>query len=229
VFASDAALLNASKYLGHHGSLWKETIRTVRPESPSSTPAVHFGTILSGSKIIADKTVRDALRSTWTQAIGLEMEGGGAAAAAHEHPSRPSLILVKGVCDLATARKNDKWQAYAADAAGRYAISLLIHQGSIAHERPTRQDYQGSSSDFDTLGIEPMQLRLMLTDAYNLNGLKNISHDLRVEWEEFPDRSTLSGAARDLIDTMRRQRRLKDLLGYLRSNNPNLFDAGPSE
>lgn len=221
VYPSDAELLRAAKYFDD--TSWKATILRSRPVDDGNEPKVHFGTVLSGSKVVADKSVADSLTNVWNQAVGLEMEGGGAAAAAHEHPAGPSIMLVKGVCDRANARKNDKWQEYAADVAARYAISLLIHRGSTSLSSPPTRPHIRPGDDFDRLGIEPIQLRAMLTDSFALEGLRVLCNDLRVEWEDLPQRATRTGAALDIINEFKRRRALSELLNYIKSQHPGLF------
>jgi nucleoside phosphorylase len=82
---------------------------------------VHHGLMLSGEKVIDGQTFRDALLQHYPMAIGGEMEGSGAYAAAERH--RTQILLVKGICDWADGHKNDRAQAFAADA----AVSLAEH------------------------------------------------------------------------------------------------------
>ena len=58
-----------------------------------------------------------ALKNVWNRAVGIEMEAAGVCAALYQMPDAPSFVMIKGICDFADAKKDDKWQAYAADAA----------------------------------------------------------------------------------------------------------------
>lgn len=201
VFQGDPELLNTAKYFTDGN--WPTTILTAKPSGATTPPKVHFGSVLTGSKVIADEAMVASLRATWTQAIGIEMEGGGVAAAVHQHYLRPSMLIVKGVCDRATNTKNDKWQAYAADAAGRYTISLLIAQGSprlstspaksSTHPKAPRRD------PWSKFGLTVQLVRTGLTEAFDTKSLRLLAQDVGVEWEELENRSTRSGAAYDLI------------------------------
>jgi nucleoside phosphorylase len=82
---------------------------------------VHQGLVLSGEKVIDRGTFRDALLQHYRTAIGGEMEGSGAYAAAERHSTQ--ILLIKGICDWADGHKNDRAQAFAADA----AVSLAEH------------------------------------------------------------------------------------------------------
>ncbi|WP_285640919.1 hypothetical protein [Lentzea sp. NBRC 102530] len=223
VFPVDPELLRLAKHF--QSDDWGETVLVKRPGGSASKPRVHFGTILTGSKVVADSDVVDSLRSVWTQAIGLEMEGGGAAAAAHQHKNRTSILVVKGVCDRANSAKNDKWQGYAADAAARYAISLLIEQGSTTLGKSVRHapNSVSGSDSFEIFGLAEGQVRVALSGAFSINGLMNLCQDLGIEWEELEGRGTVSGAARELIKDCRRQRKLKELLEAVEATRPGLF------
>ncbi|WP_158676359.1 NACHT domain-containing protein, partial [Tessaracoccus sp. OH4464_COT-324] len=62
-------------------------------------PTVHFGTVLSGAKLVDNKEYRDRLRELHTTVIGGEMEGVGVLAACAHEPV--AAIVVKSVCDFA--------------------------------------------------------------------------------------------------------------------------------
>jgi nucleoside phosphorylase len=101
---------------------WVPQIGAARPGS-AGEPAVHFGTVLSGEKVIADAAVLDGLRAEWPKAVGVEMESFGVALAAYRFGGR--FLMVKGVSDLADAGKDDRWREYAAEAAARFAVAVL--------------------------------------------------------------------------------------------------------
>lgn len=221
-FPSDADLVRAARNFTDPS--WASTIVTPRPDADGSDPQVHVGTVLSGSKIVADLTMVDALQSVWTQAVGLEMEGGGSAAAAHEHATHPSFILIKGVCDRATAEKNDDWQEYAADAAGRYAISLIINRGGdVGLKTPGAAPVVQRADALAQLGLTRAELLAMLTTGLNVFALQQLCFELDLEWEDLPGRTTKSGAAMDIISAFTRRKELTRLLGYLKEKHSTLF------
>lgn len=174
------------------------------------------------------------LRKMWTQAVGLEMEASGAAAVTHEHPTRPSFILIKGVCDYADASKNDDWQSYAADAAGRYTISLLINRGSSSalHRTPSPRDVTLSPATTILtdpkiqIGLTSPQLLAILTDGFDLSELELMCFELNVEWEEIRGRETRSGAAMSIIRFFQKRAGLPQLLTYIKDKRPGFFDEG---
>jgi nucleoside phosphorylase len=65
---------------------------------------VQFGTMLSGEKLVDNKTFRDSLAAIAPEAIGGEMEAAGLCAAAER--GRVPWVIVKAVCDFADGNKN---------------------------------------------------------------------------------------------------------------------------
>jgi len=74
--------------------------------------AVHVGQMLSGPVLVNNKAFRDGLVGRFPSAIGGEMEGTGAYAAAARN--RVPTLLLKGICDWADDLKDDRAQAFAA-------------------------------------------------------------------------------------------------------------------
>jgi nucleoside phosphorylase len=230
-WASDATLVRAAR--AYQDRSWAETILTSRPDGSTDLPKAHLGTVLSASKIVADENMVTSLRNVWSQAVGLEMEASGVAAVTHEHPAQPSFILIKGVCDYADASKNDQWQSYAADAAGRYAISLLINRGSSSdfHTVPPPTEVASSATTLTLadphikIGMTPQELKVILTTSFSLRELEELCFDLGQEWEEVPDRDTRTGATMSIIKIFQRRTKLKILLDHIKKQRPDLFRA----
>ncbi|KAL7955687.1 nucleoside phosphorylase domain-containing protein [Trichoderma compactum] len=80
-------------------------------------PAIHYGIIASGNRVIENAQVRDAISKKY-DAICFEMEAAGVM------DNIPCLVI-RGICDYADSHKNDVWQKYAAAAAAAYAKLLL--------------------------------------------------------------------------------------------------------
>ena len=98
-----------------------------RPDGSSGRviPKVHFGTVASGEKVVADTFTIPELQGAWVKLIGVEMESFGTALAAYQAESAPAMFMVKGICDWADPTKNDEWQAYAADVSAAYVTNFL--------------------------------------------------------------------------------------------------------
>jgi nucleoside phosphorylase len=79
------------------------------------------GAMLSGEKLVNNLEFRDRLKEKFPGAIGGDMEGIGAYAAANRRSTE--IILIKGICDWADGQKNDVAQPFA----GHAAVSLASH------------------------------------------------------------------------------------------------------
>ena len=95
----------------------------------SCPPEIHFGSILSGSKLIDNKEYQTALLRSAPDAIGGEMEGVGLYKAANRH--RVHWLLVKGISDWGDGRKGENKSANQKLAAGNAASFVLF---VIGHE-----------------------------------------------------------------------------------------------
>lgn len=97
----------------------KESGLVLRPPrtSDEDNPAIHYGLIASGSTLMKDANIRDALAEEH-DILCFEMEAAGLM------NSFPCLVI-RGICDYADSHKNDEWQGYAAMAAAAYAKDLL--------------------------------------------------------------------------------------------------------
>jgi nucleoside phosphorylase len=82
-------------------------------------PIVHYGTMLSGSKVIRATDFRDQLKEKYGDPVALEMEAAGVMT------SLP-VAVVRGISDSADSLKNDEWHARAAAVAAGYAKEMLL-------------------------------------------------------------------------------------------------------
>jgi nucleoside phosphorylase len=92
-----------------HGRTWQ------LQRADGSLVAFHIGRMLSGAKLVNNRNFRDELTRRFPMAIGGEMEGLGAYAAAFR--DHVPVLLAKGICDWADGTKNDLAQPFAAMAA----------------------------------------------------------------------------------------------------------------
>lgn len=106
---------------------WQDLITVERPDDRA--PKRHMGTIITGDKVIAVDDVLAKYISMWPKLIGVEMEAGGAAVAAFQTSNAPGFFMIRGVSDLANAKKSSSrvkgWRPYACDVAAAYTIALL--------------------------------------------------------------------------------------------------------
>ncbi|MGI5236863.1 hypothetical protein [Dactylosporangium sp. CA-139066] len=108
--------------------------RSVQPAEWAPPAAVHFGTVLSGEKVVADADVLAGFRRDWPKAVAVEMESFGVALAAYRFGGR--FLMVKGVSDLADEAKDDRGRAGAAEAAARFAAAVLRRLTVAAPAQP---------------------------------------------------------------------------------------------
>lgn len=118
---ADPRLLDAAQNMTQ--SEWRAEITIARPGD--GQPRRLVGPVATGDKVVARKALLNKLRADWPKLIGIEMEAGGAAAAAFHSAQKPGFFMVRGVSDLADAHKNDDWREYACDVAAAYTIALL--------------------------------------------------------------------------------------------------------
>lgn len=116
VFEPRGGRVPASPHLLHLFMAGQYSLANVWSGEP---PKIHFGLILSGSKVVDHLGYRDELRGFACDAIGGEMEGIGLYHAASER--KVHWILVKAICDWADGNKhvdkNDRQQLAAGNAA----------------------------------------------------------------------------------------------------------------
>jgi nucleoside phosphorylase len=87
---------------------------------------IHFGQILSSSRLIDHKETRDELLPYFPEAIGGEMEGHALGDVCLR--KKVDWILVKAICDWADGNKGenkDNYQRQAADNAARFVHSVI--------------------------------------------------------------------------------------------------------
>lgn len=121
MFHADAALLNNVLALPD----WDGVVPLQRPDGTSTVSRVHTGVIASGEKVIASRAIRDDISSGHRKIRAIEMEGYGFGSAIAQCVHRVHHLVIRAISDDGTRRKNDRWHAYAAAAASRYAKHLL--------------------------------------------------------------------------------------------------------
>jgi nucleoside phosphorylase len=85
--------------------------------SDQNNPAVHYGIVASGNKLMKDALLRDKFARE-NDVLCFEMEAAGLM---NHFPC----LVIRGICDYSDSHKNKVWQGYAAMAASAYARDLL--------------------------------------------------------------------------------------------------------
>ena len=91
--------------------------RRDRDNEKELDPAIHYGVIASGNKLMKDALVRDKLLGE-RDVLCFEMEAAGLM---NHFPC----LVVRGICDYSDSHKNKEWQGFAAMVAAAYAKDLL--------------------------------------------------------------------------------------------------------
>ena len=88
---------------------------------------VHYGTLASGTAVVANKLVlQKQVMTGFKDTRGVEMESYGVAyAASHAPEPKPRIIIAKSVCDYADERKDDTFQKFAAYTSCGFIKDLL--------------------------------------------------------------------------------------------------------
>ncbi|KAM0520559.1 hypothetical protein ACHAPE_002954 [Trichoderma viride] len=91
----------------------------IQQRSPRTTtlPAIHYGVIASGNRVIKDATLRNQLAQEHGM-LCFEMEAAGMM-------NTLDCLVIRGISDYCDGQKNDSWQKYAAATAAAYAKLLL--------------------------------------------------------------------------------------------------------
>ena len=98
---------------------------------------VHVGPIASGSAVVTSSRIVSKVQAVWRKLIGVEMEVYAMYRAAHEAlPKPPLFVAIKGVCDYANPKKNDKWQEFAAYTSASFFYKALSGSlGAVVAQR----------------------------------------------------------------------------------------------
>jgi hypothetical protein len=96
-----------------------------RQDRNNKLPAIHYGTIASGNRVMKDAVERDKVSQDLGGVLCFEMEAAGLM---NNFPC----LVIRGISDYSDSHKNDGWQRYAAATAAAFARELLNH---LAHTR----------------------------------------------------------------------------------------------
>jgi nucleoside phosphorylase len=96
------------------------------PPTPENQFQVHFGSILSGDKVVASKSSVEQFLGLREDVLGTEMEGAGVAFASAK--SEIPWLMIRGIADYADENKREdakRWTEVACDSAARFLRALL--------------------------------------------------------------------------------------------------------
>jgi nucleoside phosphorylase len=209
VYRNDPIFLHKAKqYKTEH---WKDDILLQPPATAPKKfkPAVHFGVVMSGNKVIASRDAGKSLLSFWRRALAVEMEGAGVGAAVYRHNREIPFTLVKGISDRADSKKNDGWRKYAAAASASYALNLLIDEFGTS-DMPQMAAAIDSQAVPNT-SLSRYDFRVLLASSYSMGELKTLCFDLDIDWDEL-EGATKTEKIVSLYSYCQRKGKVKDLV-----------------
>ncbi len=213
-YPTDSLLLDRALHI-HHGSAWRARLLD-RPDGiPGSPkfPAVHFGPIASGEKVVASASEAKRLIELHPKMCAVEMEAGGVATAAFAAARRVGFFVVRALCDFADARKDDSWQAFAADAAASF-LKELIASRPVSPSEGTWQQPQlevhpaPPAHDPDWLRKEFFP---KLCKSLSMEDLKDYCFILHIDIDNVPG-ETKRAKIRELLLRAERRGRIQEII-----------------
>lgn len=184
---------------------WLQRLSSV----PSSIPSVHVGPIAAGEKVIASTKaeVFQFLRSNYSDAIAVEMEGFGFLDAIQAN-QQVSALVIRGISDLIDDKSQadgEGCQNLAAQHASAFAFEILakyIPEISLREKKSIlgNNDYQPENL-FPHEIIGPLNdFSLTQNEGINndLNGLLSPRDVVRQDWGTAPDVSTFFGRSSEI-------------------------------
>ncbi len=128
------------------------------------TPAVHFGLVLTGEKLVDNLAFRRQLCALESDAIGGEMEGAGLYAACQD--KKVDWILVKAICDWADGDKETDRQLRQ-QLAARNAATLVLHVLQRVSLKRAPAAHVPSGPDDGTTGIAQTGSGTVVVGSHN--------------------------------------------------------------
>jgi nucleoside phosphorylase len=164
---------------------WHTGISVLDPDHPDALPKVHFGSLLSGEKVISSIEVAGELSDRWPGSIGIEMEAAGLALAAYQSGSAPDILVAKSACDWADASKSDRYHPRAASVSAAFCMAVAIRW----NQRHLQEDSSPIRRSPRTDGLVKNALanRLDNIDAKNLANVLNVERRFLKRWETGDD------------------------------------------
>lgn len=140
----------------------------------SSDFEVKFGPIAVGEKVVAQSAAVKELMKAAPKLVGIEMESYGVAVAAETAVYRPRFIAIRGVCDHANAKKNDKFRSLALENAAGF-LSSFLKDDSLRIEELANAPSRNTET---LIAIQHLSLN-------QRSSLEQGTHELMVDFQHF--------------------------------------------
>lgn len=104
-YATDDIVERFAKSTAFDRAGWERTLVERDKWPPGRRPYIEYGQLASVDEVVSSNEWRRELRDAWPKLLGVEMESGGACAAAERFAHR--VAVIRGISDLADPRKSD--------------------------------------------------------------------------------------------------------------------------
>jgi nucleoside phosphorylase len=162
-FNSDLLLYGRAQH--YEAADWKGEIHAARPDAKGGEPqlpAVRFGPIGCGEKVIANLDELAHILEQCPKMVAVAMEGAGVAKAVLSEGSPPRYLEIRAISDDAGPAKNDDWHEYAANAAAAFTIGFL--RSRPFPPGPPPEQSHGPTKATATLVLTAQSLRPIAAD-----------------------------------------------------------------
>lgn len=177
-----------------------------RPDKAHRTPALHFGPIASGEKVIANREAAEYLRALQPKLAAIEMEGAGVAAAALGAVRRVGFLAIRGLCDFADEAKDDRWQVFAAHSAATFA-SQFLKSAPVEPRSKAVQKQERRAPELEPRTINRAALFRSINKVLDMEEFRTLCFLLQIDVDDIPgDRK--SSKVRELILRFERRGKL---------------------
>jgi nucleoside phosphorylase len=105
---------------------WLRSFNEPRPDGSQRVPGYKIGDVFSGNTVIAEENERKRLLGKFQDALAVEMEAAGVAAALGSMEEiKPEFLMIKSFTDWANGHKDDSWRDYACKIAAEFTAALI--------------------------------------------------------------------------------------------------------
>jgi nucleoside phosphorylase len=213
-YPADTLLLDRALHM-HHGTAWRSRLESRPDGAPASAsfPAVHFGPIASGEKVVASTAEVKKLIDLHPKMCAVEMEAGGVATTAFAAAHRVGFFVVRSICDFADSKKSDSWQRFAADAAASFLHALIRSRPVAPSEgewQPIQTQRRTQRSSHDSTWLRTTFFP-KLCSSLSMDDLKDYCFLLHVDIDDLAG-DTKRAKIRELLLRAERRGRIQEIV-----------------
>lgn len=185
---------------------WLKRLKEVFHD-PDLSPHVHVAPIASGNQVAAstESDVLTILRSSYSDAVAIEMEGYGFLRAVHAYPYIDALV-VRGISDLVDNKREadaEKFQEIAARRASTFAFEVLAKLKGQVHQPDGQRSETSTSHEGQQVSETPQHATITRKDPRTPSSevlMEGLLNEFRTRLPSYVDRLK---RIRDLFDVGR--------------------------